>query len=70
MSRTVSVSCPRCGTLNDVLAADDSFEEQLAHAAFHLACRQCGADLPPISAGDASDPAPKKAESDPGRGSA
>lgn len=46
MPQTASVACKKCGALNDVLLAEDTFEGNLRRAAFSFACRLCGAALP------------------------
>jgi hypothetical protein len=46
MGKTASVPCKACGTLNDVLLSEDTFEDNLRRAAFTFACRVCGAVLP------------------------
>lgn len=58
MAKTASVLCKTCGALNDVLLADDTFEDNLRRAAFTFACRVCGAvlpeELPPTSSTDSA----------------
>jgi hypothetical protein len=46
MGKTASVPCKKCGTLNDVILSDGTFEDNLRRAAFSFACRACGAVLP------------------------
>lgn len=60
MGKTASVPCKQCGALNDVLLADDTFDENLRRAAFSFACRLCGAalpdELPASSSADSASP--------------
>ena len=64
MSKTASVPCKACGALNDVLLSEDTFEDNLRHAAFSFACRVCGAVLPDElpSPGGADSPLPGSGE--------
>jgi hypothetical protein len=60
VSKLRKVTCPACGTENEVLAPDDSFSEQQMYASFRFTCRSCGAELPPnqpVEGGEGPEPA-------------